>query len=74
MPPASKSPSWQWVAGIVLAICLSLIGCVYAALRSDVADNTRRNNQQDVSIGRIQTDIDYIKDGVDDIKQTLRNP
>ena len=68
-----KTISWQWLAGILLAVVFAVVGSVYAAFRADVSENTKKNAQQDVSIGKIQSDVEYIKDGVDDIKHTLRN-
>lgn len=76
----SKSPSWQWIAGILITVLALVISGVYATIRSDVSDNCQqiriqadRNGVQDVSIGRMQSDINYIRDGVDDIKHSLRN-
>ncbi|MFA5937540.1 MAG: hypothetical protein WC822_06720 [Candidatus Paceibacterota bacterium] len=72
-------PTWKYVAGTLLTIILVIVGYLAASVNSRVTstectmqDTVKRVTQTEQSVAVIQTDMRYMRVGIDDIKTMLR--
>lgn len=57
-----------WIGGLLLAV----LSYLAVELRADVKSVERDNAVQDSTLGSITKDLDYIKQGVDDLKDRIK--
>lgn len=73
-------PNWKMLASIAGGIILSMISLFTLLGLSEMGDQRFKNREQDEKISRhdtdivrLQSDVSYIKLGVDEIRSIIRN-
>ena len=69
----SFGPSWRWLVAGLTALLFTAVGGVMASGFSDLKENSARIAACELSIAGMQKDLNYIQQGVDDIKTLLKN-
>lgn len=72
-------PSWMQVVSIAGVIILGLVGALnswavaqYVDIKAQIGDQQKKILENSTDIARIQSELLYIRQGVDDVRQQLR--
>lgn len=70
---ANGGPSWKWIAGIVIAVLIMIIGGMYSGLVSSVRYNSEINSGQSNTLTRIETQYLYISRDLTELKEMVKD-
>lgn len=69
-------PSWKLVAGVSIGLTATLVsalwGVTWAAIQTDVSSLEERVTVNDIELSKIEIRLEYIKEGVDELKVQMK--